>query len=176
MPQISANSIQFLIAPEFASYWGQTQVSRFIRDDRLILKVRAEDYTEVSEGKGVKIKRGYLQSYGDKEYKRIGFRIRVRSQLEDLYLALRELAELTAGDTCKLNPIKVHDYCHFHDREDRDRGYRIRTGVFEGQFSQVQGTGTQGYYSCNGDHVITGSRYGSGFSFKFMELDHKYFF
>ena len=170
------NLIKFPVSQKFANYWGQSTIASMIENNYLNLIVRRDDYTEVTEGAGVKGKRGYVQIFGDKEYKRIGFRVKVQSHSEDLYLALRELAEFTAGTSARLNPIEAIDYCHFHDRTDRDRGYRVRRGIFEGNFSQVKGTITQGYQTCNGNQIITGNRYSAGFSFKFMEVEYQYYF
>ena len=177
MTQVFNNLIKFPLTPEFIDYWSNSAIAHFVKDGYLELRVRRGDYTLITEGKGIKTKQGYSSVYGDKETKRIGFRVRVRSQNEDLYLALIELANYTAGENCYLNPIEILDYCHRHNREDRERGYRIRTGVFEGEFSQVSGTATAGYIDCDGTENATGDRYGSGFSFKFMEtINSKVYF
>ena len=169
MSQAFNNLIKLPVTSEFTQYWQDTAIASYLKDGYLNLRVSRGDYSLVTEGQGVKTKVGYKSVYGNVQPKRIGFRVRVRSQLEDLYLALVELANYTAGNGCKLNPIEILDYCHLHDRSDRDRGYRIRTGVFEGEISQVMGVSTQGYINCNGQEIISGNRYGEGFSFKFME-------
>ena len=171
MTQTYNNLIKFPLEPEFITYWGNTAIARFIKDNYLELRVRREDYSLITEGAGVKTKQGFSKVYGEKETKRIGFRVRVRSQNEDLYLALLELANFTSGENCSLQPIEILDYCYRHNRKDRDRGYRLRIGVFEGEFSQVSGSVTAGYIDCNNIEHITGSRYGTGFSFKFMETN-----
>jgi hypothetical protein len=171
MTQVFNNLIRFSLIPNFVDYWNKTSIQNLIKDDYLNLRISRRDYSLVTEGAGVTTKQGYKSVYGNKEGKRLGFRIRVRSQSEDLYLALLELANYTAGEGCELQPIEVLDYIYLHDRNDRDRGYRIRRGVFEGEFSEVSGVVTQGYINCEGKENITGDRYSSGFSFKFMELE-----
>lgn len=165
------NLIKFPLTPEFIDYWKQTSIKNRISNNYLSLRVSRRDYSLVTEGAGLTTKQGYKSVFGNKEAKRLGFRIRVRSQSEDLYLALLELANYTAGQGCELQPIEVLDYIYLHNRSDRDRGYRIRQGIFEGEFSEVSGSATQGYINCEGKENITGDRYGSGFSFKFMEVE-----
>lgn len=171
MSQSFNNLIKFPVTQEFIDYWGNTSISDRLENNYLDLRVSRNDYTLVTEGKGVTTKRGYSNVYGSKERKRIGFRLRVRSQSEDLYLAMLDLANYTAGDGCNLQPIEILDYCHRHDKTDREQGYRLRRGVFEGEFSQVKGTVTQGYVDCQGNENVMGNRYGSGFTFKFMETE-----
>lgn len=170
------NLIKFPLFPEFVNYWGQTSINSLISENYLNLRIFRRDYSLVTEGAGVTTKQGYSSVYAQKEEKRLGFRVRVRSQSEDLYLALLELANYTAGESCQLVPIEVLDYIYLHDRSDRDRGYRIRQGVFEGEFSEVSGAVTQGYINCEGEENITGNRYASGFSFKFMEINQSKYF
>lgn len=169
MSQAFNNLIKFPLTQEFIDYWSQTAIADRIKDGYLDLRVKKSDYTLVTKGKGVNTSKGYRNIYGTKDSKILGFRVRVKSQHEDLYLAFLELAEYTAGENCDLVSIDVIDYCHRHNREDRERGYRIRRGVFEGEFSQVTGTDTIGYIDCDGEEKAQGDRYGSGFSFKFME-------
>ena len=176
MVQTFNNLIKFPLTSEFINYWANTSLGDRINNGHLELRVPRRDYSLVTEGKGVKTKRGYKSVYGEVEPKRLGFRVRVRSQSEDLYLALVELANYTAGDGCELVPIKVLDYLYLHDRKDRTLGYRIRNGVFEGEFTQVSGAVTQGYINCEGEENVTGDRYGSGFSFKFMEVEPTSYF
>lgn len=170
MSQTFNNLLKFPLPEEMAIYWSQHLGDR-ISNNYLNLRVSINDYTLVTEGKGIKTKQGYSSVYGEREQKRIGFRLRVRSQAEDLYLLLVELANYTAGECGNLQPIEVLDYCHLHDRKDKTQGYRLRRGVFEGEFSQIKGTVTQGYIDCGGNENVTGDRYGSGFSFKFMETE-----
>lgn len=164
------NLIKFPLTPEFIDYWGNTSISDRIKDNYLCLRIARRDYSLVTEGAGVAVKQGYKSVYGEKSATRLGFRIRVRSQSEDLYIALMELADYTAGEGCELMPIEVLDYLYLHNRWDRDRGYRIRRGVFEGEFTEVSGSTTQGYINCDGFENVTGDRFSSGFSFKFMEI------
>ena len=170
MTQAFNNLIKFPLTPEFISYWGQSAIAPRIKNNYLELRIARADYTLVTSGEGVSTKKGYSSVYGEKERKIIGFRARVRSQSEDLYLAMIELANYTAGSDCNLVPIDVIDHVYFHNRTDRSRGYRIRKGVFEGEFSQVEGAVTQGYIGCDGNEIAVGNRYSSGFSFKFMEV------
>jgi hypothetical protein len=165
------NLIKFPLLPEFINYWEQTPIRSLISGNYLNLRVARRDYSLVTEGAGVTIKQGYRTPYAEKEALRYGFRVRVRSQQEDLYLALLELANYTAGSGCSVQPIEVLDYLYWHNRSDRDRGYRIRVGVFEGEFSDVSGVATQGYINCEGEENVEGLRYSSGFSFKFMEIN-----
>lgn len=165
------NLIKFPLTQEFIDYWEKTPLNnRISLDGYLALRASREDYSLITEG-GIKTKTGYSSVYGEGTRKRIGFRLRVRSQLEDLYVALIELANYTSKDCGKLNPIEVIDYCHVHDRTDREQGYRIRRGVFEGEFANVGGAATQGFVDCNNTENVTGNRYGKGFSFKFMETE-----
>ena len=176
MPQAFNNLIRFPLTQDFIDYWSQTSIANLIKDGFLDLRIRRDDYSVVTKGEGITTERGYQATYGMKQTKYLGFRCRVREQKEDLYLALIELANYTAGENCEIVAIEVHDYHYRHDRTDRDRGYRIRRGVFEGEFSQVSGTATEGYIDCEGAENITGNRYSSGFSFKFMEIStSKYF-
>lgn len=169
MSQTFNNLIKFPLPQEIVDYWSNTILRDRISDNYLQLRVNRSDYTLVTEG-GLETKRGYKSIYGESESKRIGFRLRVRSQVEDLYLLLLELANSTIGE-CELTPIEVIDYCYIHNRLDRDQGYRLRRGVFEGEFSEASGSVTQGFIDCQGNENITGNRYSSGFSFKFMEVD-----
>ena len=169
------NLIQIPLTPEMADYWSSTAIADLIFNNYLNLRVRRNDYTLITEGKGLKTEMGYKGVYADRSFKRLGFRVQVRSQSEDLYLALLEIANGTGGNGCDLNPIEILDYCHFHDRADRDRGYRIRKGVFQGEFSSVGGVATMGFIDCQSrGEIVTGARYGNGFSFKFMETSPSY--
>lgn len=176
MPDAFNNLIKFPLTPDMIEYWGETSIGDRIEDGYLNLRVNKNDYSLVTKGKGVDSKIGYRDTFATRELKRLGFRLKVRSQNEDLYLLLLELANYTSGEKCNLNPIEVIDYHHRHDRIDRDRCYRLRKGIFEGEFSNVAGTATQGYLDCSGKEIATGQKYGSGFSFKFMELTTVGFF
>ena len=168
--EVFNNVIKFPLPKDIAEYWAVTAIGDRISENHLELRVNRGDYTLVTEG-GIKSKRGYRAIYGEREGKRLGFRLRVRSQLEDLYLLLVELANYTAGECGELRPIKVLDYCHRHNRIDREQGYRIRTGIFEGEFTNVGGSSTQGFIDCQGKENVTGGRFGSGFNLKFMEVN-----
>lgn len=166
------NLVKFKLEEEFIEYWSQTAIASLIVDGYLNLRIPRRDYSLVTEGAGVTIKQGYQAPYAEKEPRRIGFRVRVRSQNEDLYIALAELAKYTEGSGCTVQPIYVVDYNYWHDRTDRDRGFRLRLGVFEGEFTEVTGAATQGYIDCEGSENVQGLRYSSGFSFKFMEINN----
>lgn len=164
------NLIQFPLTPDMIAYWTQTSIKDFIdTNGYLNLRINKQDYSLITEGKGLVSKLGYREAYGEKEIRRFGFRVKIRSNNEDLYLLMVELANYTAGENCHIQPIEVIDYHHRHNRVDRDRCYRLRTGVFEGEFTNVMGTATQGHLDCDGHETATGSKFGSGFSFKFME-------
>ena len=100
------NLIKFPLTPEFISYWGQSAIAPRIKNNYLELRIARADYALVTSGDGISTKKGYSSVYGEKERKIIGFRARVRSQSEDLYLAMIELANYTAGSGCNLVPIE----------------------------------------------------------------------
>lgn len=169
-PSAFNNRIVITLPDGFSDYWGNSQIADLIEDNSLILPVFHDDYSVITEGKGISRIRGFKNTFAEKECKYIGFRARIRDNREDLRIAIEELAEYTAGEDCKeLRAIEILDYHYRKDRTDRDRGYRLRSGHFEGEISGILGSLTQGYINCNKETVVKGNRYSSGFTFKFIE-------
>lgn len=176
-----------IICPDsIANYWRTTTIADLFQNNTLILRIREGDYTRRTVGTGVEVKDGYSSIYSTAETKQSGFQVKIRDTREDLWLALKELADYCAGDGFNIIPLTIYDYCLRESRADRDRGYRIRIGYIPGDgLEDVGGSVIDGYVACNsssGKPVYTDIvaqpllNYGSGFSFKFMEINRASFY
>ena len=165
----------------FSDFWGvdpssqiQNLFSGSLGNLLTLNTVSASDYTPMSIGQDVNIKDGISSSRVFVETKRLGFRLKVRDQREDLRIAFEELMGLTIGNNCQeATPILIEDYCYLRTKEDRCNGYRPRIGFFTKSLQGLRGNIIQGTRaSCKSPMEITDScdRFGAGFEFEFMEL------
>ncbi len=170
MTNFYTEKLTIICPTDFARYWQTTSIAHLFEGNNLNLKVRRSDYATISEGEGIAIETGYASTYGSASNKRLGFRALVRYASEDLKIAIDELANSTV-EPCQLSTIAIHDYLYRKTREDRERGYRIRIGVFIGELEQVQGALSNIKTDCQGiihkEEII--QRYTGAFAFKFME-------
>lgn len=101
---------------------------------------------------------------------RLAFKVAIKDPREDVEIMMRELA--TPPDLGRHVTVTCYDYHKRFRREDRDRGYRIRTGIMN-----VSGSGSgslsQGYVRCDRTEVVPANRqyFTEGFSIEFLERD-----
>ena len=100
-PATFNNTIAIALPDDFSSYWADSQIADLIKDNYLVLRIVRDDYSVVTDGKGITRMRGFTATIGKKELKYIGFRARIRDNREDLRIALDELAEYTVGEDCQ---------------------------------------------------------------------------
>ena len=164
----------------FAEYWRSHSTSQikdlFSGDLNNLLTIYCKspsDYTPVSEGEGLKMVDGLISTRAIAQRKRLGFRLKVRDRRSDLRMAIEELMDGAVKASCnEATSITIYDYCYLR-REDRDLGFRIRTGFFTDSLSGLQGNIVRGRPpDCNNPLIIEdkGDRYEAGFEFKFMEI------
>ncbi len=137
-------------------------------------------------GSGIEVKDGFSSVYATAETKLSGFQVKVRDTREDLWLALKDLAEYCVNDEFNIIPLTIHDYCLRENRADREKGYRVRVGYIPGDgLEDIGGSVTDGYVACNSSSgTVTYTdvvaqpvlHYGNGFSFKFTEIDRASFY
>jgi hypothetical protein len=161
---------------ELAAYWRNTNIADLFEASNLVLRLRDGDYSRRVVGDGLQVKDGFTSFYGLAAIKKSGFQVKIRDTREDLWLALKELAEWSVNDGFTIRPLTVQDYCIRENRADRDRGYRLRVGYIPGDsLDDVSGSATEGYVNCETKQEFISQpvvRYGSGFSFKFMEVEN----
>lgn len=156
---------------EIASYWSSgTQISNLFDGVNLTLRIPFNKYSPITQGSSIKQIKGAKTSVISAYSVYIGFRVQIPDSREDLKIFIRELANYTIGD-CTSNPINIIDYHFRRDRTDRERGYRIRNGIFVGEITESNGTITEGSLACDGTETILGGYRGSGVGFKFMEYE-----
>lgn len=155
-------------------YWQKTSIAELFEASNLVLRIRDGDYSRRVVGDGLQVKDGFTSFYGMAAIKQSGFQVKIRDTREDLWLALKDLAEWSIGEGFTIRPLTIQDYCIRETRIDRDRGYRLRVGYIPGDsLDDVTASSTEGYVNCNTRQEFISQpvvRYGNGFSFKFMEL------
>jgi hypothetical protein len=159
---------------DFANYWNSDPTSQ-IKDlfsgaegNLLTISVKSpSDYTPVSEGDGLVIEDGLSSTYGSVETKRLGFRLKVRDYRTDLRIAIEELMELSVNYSCEeAIALTIDDYCYLKNREDRDRGYRIRKGFLNQSLQSLSSN-----IIPRGINQSVYDRYEKGFELSFIELE-----
>ncbi len=167
--------LQILFPEELAVYWRNTSIADLFEASNLVLRIRDGDYTRRVVGDGLQVKNGFSSFYGLASIKQYGFQVKIRDTREDLWLALKDLAEWSVGDGFNIRPLTIKDYCLRETRSDRNQGYRLRVGyILSDSLDDVTSSSTEGYVECQSQQEFISQpimRYGSGFSFKFMETE-----
>lgn len=169
-------------------FW-RTHESSQIRDlfsgvDQNLLTIYCKspgDYTPLTEGEGATIVDGMAIAKMTLDSKRLGFRLKVHDRRSDLRIAIEELMELSVNSRCNVAiPIQIDDYCYLKNREDRQRGYRIRVGFFVESLSGLQGHIVRGSQpDCEHPLVMeldNSDRFEAGFELKFMEVARRFYY